>query len=367
MTKSVLMRYARYISGITPASINRASIAEYGAIVGPYEHCGVRLWVLDLSSRSPTGTFKDWLACVTIAHCLDHGITEFVTQSSGNTGNALVRYAEPHGIKVHLFYPRDSAYKIQPQVAEGSASSFYELPCSEVELKARTARFAEERGLPWLPTFDHQIQANKIRAYLVHDWCREHGVRFSWHAQAISSAYGIFGFYTGWDEIGRRGGTMPAPYLLGAHQGAVAPYYEFLTGESPLPGEPVLEPTLFRSKPPRELLERLAGIQLRCGGCVTRITARRFSELHALARHIVEAVGLNLRTSVITGDYHEKASLIALMGILEQIECGRITPGEDVLVVGTGGLGVIPNHRFAPPARRAAPVSGEGTALGAPG
>lgn len=77
---------------------------------------------------------------------------------------------------------------MQPQVAELSRSEFYGMECGEPELKARTAEFARERSLRWLPTFDHQIQANKLRAYFIQEWSEVTGARFDWHVQALSSA-----------------------------------------------------------------------------------------------------------------------------------------------------------------------------------
>jgi threonine synthase len=310
---SVILQYADKINEIAAEQLSRASIAEYANIVGPYHYAERELFFLDLSSKSPTGTFKDWLACVTIAYCLQHGITEFVTQTSGNTGNALVRYAEPHGIKVHVFYPKQSRYKIQPNVANSKYSEFIELDKTELELKEFTAKYAEQKNLAWLPKFEHQIEANKIRAYYLNDWSKKSGISFDWHVQSLSSAYGVFGFYRGLAEIHQSEKLVSYPKLLGVHQAAVAPYYDYLQSElsqSDSLQDSILEPTLFRSRPPENLLQELKEICDSHGGTVTKVDHQCFNQYLKLAQEIFLACDLEPKLSLVNAGYSEKLALL---------------------------------------------------------
>lgn len=345
---SVVARYRHALTGIEPSAILAASLGEHAALLGPYTHRGVEISLLDLSSKNPTGTFKDWLGCVTIAFCLERGITEFVTQSSGNTANALARYAEPHGIKVHIFYPRRSAYKILPQVAESSRSIFHELDCPEPEVKTAAAEFAVDHGLPMLPDLKLQIEANKLRAYLLDDPAFIGKAHFDYHVQALSSAYGVIGYYHGLAELNARGRAPRIPRLLGVQQSAVAPYFTALYNEPPLLAESLIEPTLFRSSPTPDLISTVRSIVTASNGRVTRVRPSRYRAHLDAVLEMLGVLSFEPRISPITLDYTEKAPLLALIGLFEEIERGAIQPGESALAVMTGGFGIVPTHHFCP-------------------
>jgi len=78
----------------------------------PLNYNGVNLFLCDCSSETVTGSFKDIVASYTIAYCLNNGISEFVTQSSGNTANSIAFYANKYKIRVTILYPKVSRYKI---------------------------------------------------------------------------------------------------------------------------------------------------------------------------------------------------------------------------------------------------------------
>ncbi len=114
---SLILRYSNTLSREEARLARRVSLHEGARIVGPSTYRGVRLYFLDLSSYSETGTFKDTVACVTVMHCVQRGIPALLTQTSGNTGNALARYASSQGIRCVILYPRISRYKIDARLA----------------------------------------------------------------------------------------------------------------------------------------------------------------------------------------------------------------------------------------------------------
>ena len=63
---SPILRFGKHLSNIPYSFLERTSIQESARIMPFIHHQGVRISLLDLSSDSTTGTFKDWLACVTI-------------------------------------------------------------------------------------------------------------------------------------------------------------------------------------------------------------------------------------------------------------------------------------------------------------
>ena len=215
MVSGSVTRYLDALQMVTSHSLYAASLGEYATLRGPYRHRGVEITLLDLSSKNPTGTFEDWVACLTIAYCLEHHVSEFVAHASGNAANALARYAEPHGITAHIFYPSRSAEKILPQVIERCGSNLYERNLPEAQLAAEAALFATKRRLPILPSVQLQMEAHKLSAYLLHDPMFCAAGRFDYHVRAISSGYGTLGFYLGCDELIARGANVAIPRLLG--------------------------------------------------------------------------------------------------------------------------------------------------------
>ncbi|MCI0668817.1 MAG: pyridoxal-phosphate dependent enzyme [Methylococcaceae bacterium] len=335
------------LNSVSGSALRAASIREGAALIEGAAYNGVEISLLDLSTPNATGTFKDWVACVTIAKCIQNGTQIFVTQSSGNTGASLVTYAERHGIRVIVFCPRSSRYKLPNCLKESRFSTLIEVQGSEREQKRITREFAELFDLPVLPNLEDQIDANKLRAYFLADsrWPRP----FDWHVQALSSAYGIFGFYRGIEELGK---CIVPPKLLGIQQEAVCPYFEFLSGRRPSASTaiPVIEPTLFRSNPPVELLAWMGSICRCYGGRVDRITNSEYADYSGAATGILEGAGLRIqsRSTGAEPQVREQAGLIALAGCLRAIDQGTIKPGEAVLVAITGGLsgnwdgGVVP-------------------------
>src|SRR5262245_48044767 len=102
---SIVRRYSDHLTLVREDSVRRVSLREGAAVLMAQSAPSGSLGILDMSSFSTTGTFKDWVACITIAQCLEKGISEFVTQTSGNTGNALGLYASRQGIKSIILYP----------------------------------------------------------------------------------------------------------------------------------------------------------------------------------------------------------------------------------------------------------------------
>lgn len=355
---SVLLRYSQFLPDFDPSALRQASLDERAKIrfCESYSCCPIGL--LDLSSHSTTNTFKDWVACLTIAFCLQEGIGEFVTQSSGNTGNALARYASEQGIRVTILYPRLSRYKIDPEIAKKPGITFIEVDKTEPEMGALTQRFAEFFGLPLLPNWDLQMQSNKLRAFLLQEHLSGRGQRFSWHVQALSGGYGVFGFYQGLDEIRTLG--LPAadyfPRFLGVQQESVAPYFTHLEDRTYTPSPDRLEPTLFRTGPPAELLNRMKDLCNRSRGCISVLRDQDYYQRMDIVVSYLRQAGIELGrlTRNDTSEILEKAGLIALLGAFACIDTGVIPTGDSVLVAFTGGAGKGRSTVFFPAFKLAA-------------
>ncbi|KUN03350.1 hypothetical protein AQI95_22810 [Streptomyces yokosukanensis] len=344
---SVVLRYAEHVEGIGEAALRRVSQREGARIVrlAPFE--GVELDVLDLSTLSHTGTFKDWVACVATARALQTRTPVVAAQSSGNTANALACYTAHAGIRSVILYPPDSRRRIHPRLAAHPLVDLVEVDASEQRIKQILREAALAAGVPVLPSLADQYEGNKPRARFLDDAARELGHGWNWHVQALSSAYGPLGHYRGVEELG----AAPGPRLLGVQQEAVAPYAEALNGKGADPSAPMLEPTLFRRVLTDDLVAEVRQVCADTGGAVRVLSNRRFLDGQWRAVRLLEDAGVRV-TLTPDGEPRERAGLYALCGALAAVEDGLVSPGDRVMVVHTGGSGpaaepFVPEHTVA--------------------
>ena len=339
---SVLLRYAAHVRDLSPLAIASCSIAEGARIVALPGYRDVAIDVLDLSTLTATGTFKDWVACLTVATCRERELPVFLSESSGNTGNALSLYASRAGIRCVILYPAGSRGKIRDYTAALPHVRLIEVRASEAVIKSRLAGISGRSGVPWLPAMDIQLESNKLRAYFLRDAARELSRDWDWHAQALSSGYGVFGFYQGVAEIEAEGGpaAMRAPRLLGVQQEAVSPYAQAIAGLPAADGSDMVEPTLFRTAPPEAFVGEIRRICTQAGGTVVRVPNVEFFAREPAAIALLESGGIGVEQDPLTASPRERAGLYALAGVMQAADAGTIEPGSRVLVVFTGGAPV---------------------------
>lgn len=344
---SVVLRYAGHVDGVGETVLRRVSQREGARIVRLEPFHGVDLDVLDLSTLSHTGTFKDWVACVATARALQAGVPTVAAQSSGNTANALASYASRVGIRSVILYPPASRRRILPGLAAHPLVDFVEVDASEQSIKRILSEAARAADVTVLPAPDDQYEGNKLRAHFLCDAGRRLGHDWDWHVQALSSAYGPLGFYRGLDELGR----TPRPRLLGVQQEAAAPYAEALEGVTPDPGARMIEPTLFRRVLTPDLVEKMGKLCADTGGAVRVLSNRRYLSGQRRAIRLLADAGVRVTLSP-DGEPRERAGLYSLCGALAAVEDGVVPEGSRVLVVHTGGSGpeadlVTPVHIVA--------------------
>ena len=338
-TNAIFKEFDICSSLFTQRELVDASISECAILYRAVSYNEVNLYFLDLSSESTTGTFKDWAACATVAYCKRNNIDEFVTQSSGNTANAIAKYCRENGIKSHIFYLKENESKIKRElVYDDEWITLHEVASSEKEMKKMTEGFSFDKGIPWLPNIEIQIQSNSIRADIVQYISNELNIKFDWKSQALSSGYGVFGFYNGLNRLGVNPGS--GYKLHGVQQSAVCPYVNRFFPNNlekiNFTRETVIEKTLFRTSPTDNLYELMRQIIDKFGGHITVVTNRDYDEYSAIASSLMMQAGIKLRKDV-ENSYLEKSGLINTCGILKAIQNGLIKGGENVLVAVTGG------------------------------
>ena len=346
--RSVVLRYARQLRGADPKVLRRVSLREGARLVRLPPRGGVEIDVLDLSTLSTTGTFKDWVACVAVAASVARGHDAILAQSSGNTANALARYASNAGIRCVILYPPTSRRRLYPQLADVPGVDFVEVDAPEHEIKQILRDYSRRSGIPAIPALPDQYEGNKLRAYFLSDASDRLGCNWDWHVQALSSAFGPFGFYRGMQEIQRiRHSAMPTPRFLGIQQEAVFPYARAVAGASAEPAARMIEPTLFRQVLTPELIDEMRGICATSGGTVRHLTNRRYLDLEQSAIAVLAAAGVAITLDG-NGEPRERAGLYSLTGAIDAIDHALIKPGERVLVVHTGGSGPAVATTFEP-------------------
>jgi len=345
---SVVRQYADRLAGVDAESVRRASLREGARIIRLPPYRGVDIDVLDLSSTGTTGTFKDWVACVAVAECLAQGWQTVLAQSSGNTANALARYASNMGIRCVILYPAASRRRIQPSLAELPEVDFVEVAAPERLIKEALRDYADTSGIPAVPSISCQYEANKLRAYFLRDAAFELGRGWDWHVQALSSGYGPFGFYRGLFEIQRSGTpALQTPRFLGIQQEAVAPYASAIGGSFGDSSAPMIEPTLFRKALTPSLIAEMQQVCAASGGTVRHVPNRRYRELEPPAVRMLAAAGVPITLDG-SGQPRERAGLYSLVGAINAIDDDLIDPGQRVLAVHTGGSGTAAAGSFQP-------------------
>ena len=352
--EDVLSRFSPYLLSTSPDALSTVADREAAALVQASGLEGLDAWLLDLSSESPTGTFKDWVAALTVAHCLSNGIERFVSQSSGNTANALAYYAERAGIQCLVLYPARSRYKIHEASRARHGVTLVEIDAPEPLIKAITTQLAERAEAPWLPDLALQIEGNRLRAFVLHEAMGLSTDYFAWHVQALSSGYGILGYYdVAMDLAGRN--RLGCSRLLGVQQEAVSPYVDAHYCIDPAPtGTALAEPTLFRSQPPPSLIDRISRIVDESGGMLLRLSNSALAERLEQAVGVLDLAGLApQRVELPDGSsvFREMAPVIAVAGVLEALAAGDVGVSERLLVTVTGGSRPIPGG-ISPPGVR---------------
>lgn len=324
-----------------------SSIAEFAAIVELGEYKGVKIDALDMSSGAKTGTFKDWVACTTIAYCKYNNIESFVTQSSGNTANAIAAYCTEFEQHVTIFFMLGNSKKIKPQFfPKNKFLNLIAVDGSEARMKELTTEYAANNQIPWLPRLDIQDLGNSVRADYILDYCQRSNKRYDWHSQSLSSGYGVFGFYLGLERLKHTKGFK----FLGVQQTAVSPFIQrFKPAEFvgiDMNSETLIEKTLFRSSPTEELYTRMKNILTQYGGSFSLVSNSIFEEYFEVANKLLVNRGLNLEKDE-HGNIVEKSGLLDLIGVLKSVDNETISKGERILISITGGFGAAPIGNLA--------------------
>lgn len=224
---------------LRPSDISLTELGDVG---------GATLRLLDLRRNPSTRTTKSMPSLIIVARALNHiqatgERVTIVTPSSGNKATALrdavarayeTGLATPDRLNVVALVPRESAYKIwrssldddsvqaqlNPVFAYEGSSPIKEVARSAVAaLAADTWRFNGTRLWHTMELQNYRV-ADCVRAWVEDDLLEGSRDRRPLHVQAVSSAFGLLGHYSGWQQLtARKTPTSVPAYFLVQHLG----------------------------------------------------------------------------------------------------------------------------------------------------
>jgi threonine synthase len=279
-----------------------------------------RLWA-KLEYQSPTGSFKDRGSSVLVSVALEHGLGEFVEDSSGNTGASLAAYAAAAGIVAHVFAPASASRTKLDQIGIYGAH-LHVIPGPRQAAADAAQTFAKTRGLTYLshghsPFF---LEGTKLFSYEVAA-SEASGVEHI--VLPVGSGSLLIGTRCGFEELIASGVIGVLPRLHCVQAAAIRPITAAFRGEEWVfdADARTVASGISVSKPPR--IEQALSAIRSSGGTAVTVTDPDILEWQ---RRLAQTEGI----------FCEVTSAAAFAGLAALIESGTIEPGAQVLMPVTG-------------------------------
>ncbi len=342
--ESLVLRYIGAGASIGAEYLTRTHIREGVRTFRLVTYRDVEIHILDETSLMHTHSFKALDGSTTAAYCLKHGLEKVVIESGGNTGTALTSYCRRVGIETFCFVPQANMASLASDVFADERAHLVAVK-DRHHVKQTARRFAERHGLPLVPRIDWRLEASTFRGYFLAE-LQLGLLPFDGLAQAISAAFGPIGIYR---VLASHADTLPRlPRFLGVQQESNCPMFTAwrrARGEAvpqAAPDTELLIKTMYDRDPQTHgTYDSLENILVSTGGDLTTISAGEFS--HFLAREfdgasIVDRLAdCGLKLGRRNGELTEPAGVVALAGLVKQIDLGQFDAGSRVLCSFSGG------------------------------
>jgi threonine synthase len=352
--QSLLLRYHLVLSQLHPdiavskEDLTASSIREGARIFRLTQYRGVDILVCDESSLMATGTYKDLDACLMAAIANRTGLNAIVLSSGGNLGYAMARYARQAGLRVYLFHPKSTLYKLDAANFGWEGVKVIPVDRPEPEVKALARDFADAYGITHVPHLDWRFAASTVRAMHIAEKLLLPGKQVDWVAQAICAGFGPVGVYDCWAWLIREGLLRPAavPRFLGVQQAANAPIVRaWEAGAREITEEYAdnrakdryIEPGLYNTNP-NVNYSNLRSLMDQFGGVFLEVQGEEYQASEETVLRWFHDAGLEFTRIPQTAAILERAGILTGVGILKAIEQGAVKPGARVLYLLTGGF-----------------------------
>jgi threonine synthase len=350
---SLILRYARILEltgladEIDISDLQAASIAEGAKIFPLAVYKGVEIFVNDESSHMATGTYKDLDACLICALARRAGHKDVVVSSGGNLGYAMAKYAEKAGLRVFVFHPMSTLFKLDRATFGSSATRLISVDLPERQVKALASGFARCYGLPLVPEIRWRLAASAPRAVFLLESSSSSGLAFDCIAQTMCAGYGPVGIYDCFMEMMRRGMLRRSqiPRFLGFQQESNSPMVRaWTTGERSIDQSHInatpsayIEPGLYNTNPDQNYT-RLFDLMRCFGGDLMALGHDDYRRYRNRVLDWFECANMHITRHPDTDEIMEKTGVMTGVGIVKAIEEGHVSPGERILYMLTGGF-----------------------------
>ena len=264
-----------------------------------------------LDYLQPSGSFKDRGSFVTVAKLMEEGITEVVSDSSGNAALSMALYSLPAGIRVHAFVSYD-AMQEKLSLLQRLGAVLHFVDGDRVRVHERAEEFAEREGITYVTHWlnPYFLEGTKTAAFEVYEQ-----VGLPDYVLAPTGSGTLFlGLWKGFKELEEMGEIARLPVFIAVQ----ASGYESLCERSPLKNN--LADGIAIPNPPRlEEMERV--LEETNGLCVAVDEMETREALSWLKR---------------AGFLVEPTSAVVLSTLWKLVETGEIPDGSKVLLPLTG-------------------------------
>ena len=269
---------------------------------------------------SPTGSFKDRGAAVTVALARDLGVDRVLEDSSGNAGLAVATYAARAGLDARIYVPEGATAGAVAAI-ERTGADLRRVPGDRAAVAA-ACQAAVDAGEGWYAshawqpaflagtaTFAYELAAQR-------DWTVPDAV-----VTPVGHGTLLLGAARGFRALAAAGWTDREPRLLGVQAAGVAPLVADRHGEAAVPAD--------RN-------DLAAGIQVAepaRGGQIQAALDRTGGDVLAVGREATAAARDRLARA---GLHAAPTSAVALAGLERYREAGLVGPEADVVLPLTG-------------------------------
>lgn len=269
---------------------------------------------------SPTGSFKDRGAAVTIALAAELGVECVIEDSSGNAGAAIATYAARAGIDAEIYVPADAS-PAKRQLIERTGATVRAIEGSRADVTAACLD-AVESGSGWYASHVYQPAFLEGTATAAYEIAAQRG----WQAPdvlvtPVGHGTYLLGVEMGFRRLERAGWIERSPRLYGIQAAGVAPLVAARHGERLARGDNDLAEGIQIRNPPRSA-EMQAALDRTDGDAIAIDRDRTATCEAALAAQ---------------GFHVEPTAAIAVAGFDRLRERGDIAADEETVIALNGG------------------------------
>jgi hypothetical protein len=349
--QSVVLRYRKALRNGHSAEeherfvgwLEKTSIREGARIFPLLEYRGVRIDLMDETSRMQTWTLKSIDGCVTTAMCKMLGYERVVFESGANTGAALTCYGIKAGLETFFFLPEENLPLVDRRIFENEKAHL--ITVDHPGAVKRAARlFGRICGAKHVPETPWRYAASQFRGCFVLEEVLKRGP-YDWMTQSVSAAFGPIGIFKMLCKYERQAGMTPR--FLGIQQEENCPMYRaWLNGNGVIRPIPVnstrnlLTRAMYDFAPHtygtyrhfQELLRQTQGKMTTINRCeFDTFLERRFDGLSML--ELLRGNEIDIGHEVV-----ETTGIMGLAGTFKEIDRGTIPAGTRILACLTSGI-----------------------------